>query len=244
ELERLEDEAEVAAAEARQLVLAHGGEVLAVDHHRAAGRPVEAGDQRQQGRLAAARRTGHSEQLAVGDREVDPVEHREAARAVDEIAAQPGDLDHDGSLAQVCYLPPVRFHLPLVLFLLIGCKGGDDRERAAPAPPAAVDHRPAVVFLGDSLTAGLGLPLAEAVPARVAARIDRAGLPLRVINAGRSGDTSAGGLARLGWYLRAEVGLGALIVNLGSNDAIRGLPIAELEKNLTAIVTRAKAAVP
>lgn len=138
----------------------------------------------------------------------------------------------------------MRIHLPLVLLLLIGCKGGDDRERAAPAPPAAVDHRPAVVFLGDSLTAGLGLPLAQAVPARVAARIDRAGLPLRVINAGRSGDTSAGGLARLGWYLRAEVGLGALIVNLGSNDAIRGLPIAELEKNLTAIVTRAKAAVP
>ena len=138
----------------------------------------------------------------------------------------------------------MRIHLPLVLLLLIGCKGGDDRERAAPPPPAAVDHRPAVVFLGDSLTAGLGLPLAQAVPARVAARIDRAGLPLRVINAGRSGDTSAGGLARLGWYLRAEVGLGALIVNLGSNDAIRGLPIAELEKNLTAIVTRAKAAVP
>jgi acyl-CoA thioesterase-1 len=138
----------------------------------------------------------------------------------------------------------VRIHLALVLLLLIGCKGGDDREHAAPAPPPPVDHRPAVVFLGDSLTAGLGLPLAQAVPARVGARIDRAGLPLRVINAGRSGDTSAGGLARLGWYLRGEVGMAALIVNLGSNDALRGLSIDELEKNLTAIVTRAKAAVP
>jgi len=91
----------------------------------------------------------------------------------------------------------------------------------------------------------LDLPaVIERVPARIAARIDAAGLPLRVVNGGRSGDTSAGGLARLGWYLRGEVGMAALVVNLGSNDALRGLPLGELEKNLTAIITRAKAAAP
>lgn len=133
----------------------------------------------------------------------------------------------------------------LLLVALAGCKGGEDHQRApAPAPAPAVDRRPAVVFLGDSLTAGLGLAAAEALPARIAARIDAAGLPLRVINGGRSGDTSAGGLARLAWYLRGEVGMAALVVNLGSNDALRGLPLAELEKNLTAIVKRAKEAAP
>ena len=148
-------------------------------------------------------------------------------------------------LAHLCYaLRVVR--IALLLMALASCKGGsDERERASPAPsPAGGDRRAAVVFLGDSLTAGLGLSADEAVPARIAARIDAARLPLRVVNGGRSGDTSAGGLARLAWYLRGEVGMAALVVNLGSNDALRGLPLAELENNLTAIVTRAKAAAP
>jgi acyl-CoA thioesterase-1 len=136
----------------------------------------------------------------------------------------------------------VRISL-LLLLALAGCKDEGDR-RAEPAPAAPADRRPAIVFLGDSLTAGLGLSADEALPARIAARIDGAGLPLRVINGGRSGDTSAGGLARLSWYLRREVGMAALVVNLGSNDALRGLSLAELEKNLTAIITRAKAAAP
>ncbi|HEY8142874.1 MAG TPA: arylesterase [Kofleriaceae bacterium] len=131
-----------------------------------------------------------------------------------------------------------------LLLTLTACKSGDDPGRAAPPAAPPVDRRPAVVFLGDSLTAGLGLSADEAVPARIAARIDQAGLPLRVVNGGRSGDTSAGGLARLAWYLRPDVGMAALVVNLGSNDALRGLSLVELEKNLTAIVTRAKTAAP
>jgi acyl-CoA thioesterase I len=139
----------------------------------------------------------------------------------------------------------VRFALALLL-ALAACKG-DGEPGPAAAPPVAApaaDRRPSVVFLGDSLTAGLGLSADEAVPARIAARIEEAGLPFKVVNGGRSGDTSAGGLARLGWYLRPEVGMAALVVNLGSNDALRGLSLGELEKNLTAIIERAKAAVP
>ena len=147
------------------------------------------------------------------------------------------------SLAHVCYPLSVRIAIALLL-TLAACKSGDDPGRAAPPAAPPVDRRPAVVFLGDSLTAGLGLSADEAVPARIAARIDQAGLPLRVVNGGRSGDTSAGGLARLAWYLRPDVGMAALVVNLGSNDALRGLSLVELEKNLTAIVTRAKAAAP
>jgi acyl-CoA thioesterase-1 len=137
--------------------------------------------------------------------------------------------------------------IALVLFVVFAACKGDDRgspAAAAPPPSAPADRRPTLVFLGDSLTAGLGLSADEAVPARIAVRIEEAGLPFKVVNGGRSGDTSAGGLARLTWYLRPEVDMAALVVNLGSNDALRGLPLAELEKNLTAIIERAKAAVP
>ena len=149
--------------------------------------------------------------------------------------------------------------LAIALLAPAGCKSGEGESRKAADLPssskgaageaateasAAADTRPAVVFLGDSLTAGLGLSADEALPARIAARIEQAGLPLRVINGGRSGDTSAGGLARLDWYLRPEVNMAALVVNLGSNDALRGLSLEELEKNLTAIIEKAQAARP
>lgn len=141
-----------------------------------------------------------------------------------------------------------RVALLVALALATGCGKTESRpardEAAAPAAPAQADTRPAIVFLGDSLTAGLGLTADEALPARIQARIDAADLPLRVINGGRSGDTSAGGLARLAWYLRPEVGMAALVVNLGSNDALRGLSLEELEKNLTKIVEQARAARP
>jgi acyl-CoA thioesterase I len=138
----------------------------------------------------------------------------------------------------------VRIALALLL-AFTACKGDDRGTPSAPPPPTApADRRPSVVFLGDSLTAGFGLSADQAVPARIAARIDEAGLPFKVVNGGRSGDTSAGGLSRLAWYLRPEVDMAALVVNLGSNDALRGLSLAELEKNLTAIIERARAAAP
>ena len=114
---------------------------------------------------------------------------------------------------------------------------GASRERSA--PPAAASG-PLVVFLGDSLTAGLGLAEEEAFPARVAARAAAAGRPIRVVNAGVSGDTSAGGLARLDWLLRQRPDL--LVVELGANDGLRGLPVEMTAANLRAIVTRAREA--
>lgn len=94
-----------------------------------------------------------------------------------------------------------------------------------------------MVFLGDSLTAGLGLPRQQAFPALVEARIRQAGLPWRVVNAGVSGDTSAGARARLDWVLRDRPEL--LFLCIGSNDGLRGLPVKELEANLKAILERA-----
>lgn len=104
---------------------------------------------------------------------------------------------------------------------------------------AAVDSRPAVVFLGDSLTAGLGVAATEAYPSLVQQKLDADGLSFHVVNAGVSGDTSAGGLSRLDDALRGDVRV--LVVALGGNDALRGLPVDELRKNLAAIIERAQA---
>jgi hypothetical protein len=96
------------------------------------------------------------------------------------------------------------------------------------------------VFLGDSLTAGLGLPESDALPALIQRRLDAAGLRYRAINAGRSGDTTAGGLSRLAWYFREGVQLKVLVIGLGSNDAMRGLSLEALADNLTQIIQRTR----
>lgn len=108
------------------------------------------------------------------------------------------------------------------------------------APVLAADERPVIVFLGDSLTAGYGLPGSQAFPALIEDRLAQAGVPARVINAGVSGDTSAGGLRRADWVLRQEPDL--VIVGLGGNDGLRGLPPEELEKNLEGIIRKSRAA--
>jgi acyl-CoA thioesterase-1 len=111
---------------------------------------------------------------------------------------------------------------------------------AAPAqarPPVA--GRARIAVLGDSLTAGLGVAKAASYPSLLQERIDAAGFDYEVVNAGVSGDTSAGGLARLDWALDGDVRV--LIVALGGNDGLRGLPAAELQGNLAQIIERAQA---
>lgn len=110
----------------------------------------------------------------------------------------------------------------------------------APAPEAA--ERPAIVFLGTSLTAGFGLPENEAFPALIQSRVDAAGLDYRVVNAGVSGDTSAGGLRRLDWLLRLPVAV--LVLELGANDMLRGQSPDAVEDNLAAILERTREAHP
>jgi len=92
--------------------------------------------------------------------------------------------------------------------------------------------------LGDSLTAGLGLATGDAYSALLQQRLDASGLDLEVVNAGVSGDTSAGGLARLDWALQGDVRI--LVVALGGNDALRALPAEELRRNLGEIIERAQ----
>jgi acyl-CoA thioesterase-1 len=108
----------------------------------------------------------------------------------------------------------------------------------AAAPATASNRRSRIAVLGDSLTAGLGVAKAAAYPSLLQERLDAAGLDFEIVNAGVSGDTSAGGLARLDWALDGDVRI--LIVALGGNDGLRGLPAEELQSNLAHIIERAQ----
>ena len=108
---------------------------------------------------------------------------------------------------------------------------------AAGAPPA---EGPLVVFLGDSLTAGYGLAEDESFPSLLGRSLSAHGLPIRVVNAGVSGDTTTGGLGRVDWVLQQKPDV--VVVGLGANDAFRDQDPSAIEANLRAIVARSKQA--
>jgi acyl-CoA thioesterase-1 len=141
----------------------------------------------------------------------------------------------------------MRRWLSLVALLgvgVIGCREARESSNdtapaaAAAAQPAAEPSRPRIVALGDSLTAGLGLPESESYPSLLQQNIDADGYAFEVVNAGVSGDTSAGGLRRLDWALEGDVKI--LILALGANDALRGLSVTEMRRNLEAIIQGAQ----
>jgi acyl-CoA thioesterase I len=105
-------------------------------------------------------------------------------------------------------------------------------------PPTPIVTGPRLVVLGDSLTAGLGLPQNEAYPALLGEKLRASGYDWEVVNAGVSGDTSGDGRQRVGWALEGDVRL--LIVALGANDGLRGLPVAQMKENLQIIIDRAR----
>jgi len=114
-------------------------------------------------------------------------------------------------------------------------------QAAAPAAAANPDDtgRPKVVVLGDSLTAGLGLLETQAYPALLQQKLHEDGYAWDVVNAGISGDTTAAGLQRIDWAL-SQGDVRILVLELGANDGLRGLPIAEMKKNLAAMIERAQ----
>jgi acyl-CoA thioesterase-1 len=135
--------------------------------------------------------------------------------------------------------------------MAFGACGGEEKTRQTSTQEGSVERRPdasiaaderarrpRVVILGDSVTAGLGLPPQAAFPTLIQERVDANGWPFEVVNAGVSGDTSAAGLRRLEWSLEGDVRV--LVVALGGNDGLRGIPVAELQRNLSAIISAAQ----
>lgn len=102
--------------------------------------------------------------------------------------------------------------------------------------------RPAILVLGDSIAAGYGIDPSEAYPALLQKKIDAAGLNYTVINGGLSGDTTAGGLRRINWYLRRKIDV--LILELGGNDGLRGVPLEATRTNLQSIIDTARKSSP
>jgi acyl-CoA thioesterase-1 len=148
-------------------------------------------------------------------------------------------------------------HLSVCLSLILtiayglaasGCSKREPASNAAAAPTAAPDsasapsktddERPKIVCLGDSLTAGLGLVETQSYPALLQRKVDEDGYEYEVVNAGVSGDTSAGGLRRLDWALQENVRV--LIVALGANDGLRGLSVSDMKDNLSKIIETAQ----
>lgn len=109
-------------------------------------------------------------------------------------------------------------------------------------PAASPDGRPVILFLGTSLTAGFGLDVSQAYPALLQGKIDSAGLEYQVINAGVSGQTSAGARNSLSWQLRRPVAV--LVIETGANDGLRGIDPAELRANIESIVRSARTQQP
>lgn len=119
--------------------------------------------------------------------------------------------------------------------------GGEGAARPAHPPLDVPADAPRVAFLGDSITAGLHLAADEAWPAALQRQLFAEGVPFRLQNAGVSGDTTAGGLSRLGWILE-HGDPDVVVVELGANDGLRGVDLANTEENLRRIVERVRAA--
>ena len=123
-----------------------------------------------------------------------------------------------------------------------GAAGGATPNGTTGAAAPSRDRRRTVVFLGTSLTAGQGLEPEQAFPALLQQKIDSAGLPFEIVNAGVSGETSAGALRRTDWLLRQPIDV--LVLETGANDGLRALNIDSTKANIQSIISRVVAAKP
>lgn len=134
---------------------------------------------------------------------------------------------------------PLRFTTwLLVSFAVAGFSPGITEPATAALP--TTDDRPRIVAFGNSLTAGLGVAAEDSYPSQLQRRLDQDGFQYRVINAGVSGDTTAGGLRRISWVLKSQPHI--VILELGANDGLRGLSLRETKANLERIIQQCQSA--
>ncbi|MEZ2335522.1 arylesterase [Mucilaginibacter sp. RCC_168] len=138
--------------------------------------------------------------------------------------------------------------LLLTTLILTACNqnkkpAADENAKSDTTAQSNASTSKTVLFFGDSLTAGYGLDdPSEAFPGVIKDKIDSLKLPYKVVNAGLSGETTAGGNARLDWLLKQKVDI--FILELGANDGLRGIPVSETSKNLQSIIDKVKAKYP
>lgn len=130
-----------------------------------------------------------------------------------------------------------------IIAIISSCDSNPEKTQAENAEQAAVSTvKKTILFFGNSLTAGYGIDPEESFAGRIQTRLDSLKKEYRVINGGLSGETTAGGLSRLDWFLEEEPYL--FVLELGGNDGLRGIPLTETKKNLLEIVDKVKAKYP
>lgn len=142
------------------------------------------------------------------------------------------------------------FFCLFLLMAILSCNNNDNgkvnsKQQQQPGKNSIADTAAklkTILFFGNSLTAGYGIDPSEAFPALIQNKIDSLNLNYKVINAGVSGETSAGGKGRIDWILRQPVDI--FILELGGNDGLRGIPLAETKRNLQAIIDKVRAKYP
>lgn len=132
--------------------------------------------------------------------------------------------------------------LGIISFLSSCGSNTEKKETVADEQAANATTKKTILFFGNSLTAGYGIDPEESFAGRIQSRLDSLKKEYRVINGGLSGETTAGGLSRLDWFLEEEPYL--FVLELGGNDGLRGIPLAETKKNLLAIVDKVQAKYP
>jgi acyl-CoA thioesterase-1 len=136
----------------------------------------------------------------------------------------------------------------LMLFLTNACRNNQplnnnaDKKNENTVSNNTDKVKKTILFFGNSLTAGLGVEPTEAFPALIRQKMDSANLPYKVVNAGVSGETSAGGNGRIEWILKQPVDV--FVLELGANDGLRGVPVAETKRNLQSIIDKVVAKYP
>ncbi len=135
----------------------------------------------------------------------------------------------------------------LFIWLVVAISCGDKEKNAGQSEKAETNTTTSrkaktILFFGNSLTAGYGVEPSQAFPALIQHKIDSLQLSYQVINAGVSGETSAGGNSRIDWILRQSVDV--FVLELGANDGLRGIPVGETKRNLQSIIDKVKAKYP
>lgn len=137
----------------------------------------------------------------------------------------------------------------VAILIITSCNGEQKKPESTPTPientapvSSKKSDKKVILFYGNSLTAGYGLDPSESFPSNIETMIDSLNLPYQVVNAGLSGETTSGGLKRIDWVMNQQVDI--FILELGANDMLRGLPLAETRKNLQGIIDKVKATDP
>jgi acyl-CoA thioesterase-1 len=135
----------------------------------------------------------------------------------------------------------------LLLVIVTSCGNDSGNNKGKEQNPSgngsiAAAKTKTILFYGNSLTAGYGLDPSQAFPALIQQKVDSLNMPYKVVNAGVSGETSAGGNSRINWILKQPVDV--FVLELGANDGLRGIPVVETKKNLQSIIDKVKAKYP